>query len=114
MPISEFGQNDFGRFFPGVTTTRADYGIPKDYGKPYTKGERPEPFTSGDFVSDTTYRASYVPVPIPKSMSAGIGVQTASGPYKKGGVGGRIVRRCSECFNGRLQQRVPTAAARRL
>lgn len=76
--------------FPAVTTTRADYGIPKDYGKPYTKGERPEPFTSGDFVSDTTYRASYVPVPIPKRMSAGIGVQTASGPYKKGGVGGQF------------------------
>ena len=76
--------------FQSQTTTRNDYNWPSSIVGPRGKGDRPEPFATGPFDSTTTYRASYEKVPLPAGMKCAIGLQVATKPYAKGGVGGQF------------------------
>jgi len=75
--------------FMGTTTTRADYKQPAELPPPPAPTSNP-PYVVPKFDGTTEYRAKYEEVPLPPGPFGAIGLQVASGAYKRGGVGGQF------------------------
>jgi len=88
--------------FQGNTTTRNDYNWPKELPPPPPPKVNPAHVVT-PFEGSTTYRDSYEIVPLPPGMSADIGLQVATRPYKAGGIGGQ--------FELMIKQGTPAPAA---
>ena len=75
--------------FKCSTTTREDYKTPAELPPPPAARTR-KPHVVPEFEGTTEYRAKYEQVPLPQGMVGAIGLQIASRPYKRGGIGGQF------------------------